>query len=443
MKSRTGVPVAPSALSAATGSWTIFDDKGDPLGFVAIDRIVAGRSCGGIRAGPSVTLEEIERIARVMTLKCGFAGLAAGGAKGGIIMPADARQEDRLVRLQAFGRGAAALLRSGVWSHGADMGTTEQDIAWVRYAAGLGGGAPGASRAKPPVENVHVSSGTAAGWTVALATEAALQALEIPLARARVAIQGVGTVGRAAAGALAATGARVVALSTLAGAVVDPKGLEVSALLRDSEQRGDAFTAGCAPRDALLDVACDALLLCAGTDALSVVDADRLQVRAVICGANLPFSAEVEQRLRAREVLVIPDFVASAGGVLGSTLIAMAGVTADELKRLLRQYFLPRVAVAIERARTARGSIADVAERMAWQLIAACEAAYADGERPEGLLPARLAAPSAAALRLLQRAERRLRDSPRLAWPARMLRRVTLREVERVLAATLALAVGT
>ncbi|MCX8004510.1 MAG: hypothetical protein N2688_06065 [Burkholderiaceae bacterium] len=437
-----GVPAALATLPARAGSWTITDDAGDILGFVAIDRLVAGRGCGGIRAGPRVTLQEIERIARVMTLKCAFAGLAAGGAKGGVIMPDGLSAEQRRARLRAFGVGAAALLRSGVWSHGADMGTTDRDIAVIRHAAGLEGGTVDAAGDDQGAHGADVSSGTAAGWTVALAAEAALQAMGIPLHQARVSIQGAGAVGRAAAAALAGHGARIVGMSTVAGAIIDAGGLDVPARLEAAQRLGDAFTAGAAPADALFELECDALLLCAGTDSLGAVAARALRVKAVVCGGNIAVTPEVERDLHARGLLVVPDFVASGGGVLGSTLVSAAGVSAQELQHLLRRYFKPRVEFAIARALSAGGTVAHEAEQMARRLIAACEAVYTADERPDGLLPERLAGRRAPPLRWLGRAERRLRGSRRLAMPARWLRRLRMGEVERVLAATLEIGRG-
>lgn len=111
---------------------------GATLGFLEIDRVVAGRCCGGIRASATVTAEELCRIAAVMTLKCSFVGLAAGGAKGGIVIQEGISPEQRVERLAACGRGLAAIFRSGTWSHGVDLGTTPDDLATIREGAGLG-----------------------------------------------------------------------------------------------------------------------------------------------------------------------------------------------------------------------------------------------------------------------------------------------------------------
>jgi glutamate dehydrogenase/leucine dehydrogenase len=422
-----------SALSP--GTWHVTDADGTVIGFVSIDRIVAGRSCGGIRAGPHITAQQIEQIARVMTLKCAFVGLAAGGAKGGVIVPQGFTEEQRTARLEAYGRAVAALLRSGIWSHGADMGTTDVDIARIRHAAGIGP-APSVSCAPQSTSTGDTSSGAAAGLTVALATEAALEALGIALRGARIAVQGAGAVGRAAMASLAGAGARIVAVSTLTGSLRDDRGLNVASMLEAACRLGDRFTAGGAPPEVLLTVPCDALILCGGTGSVDGPAADGIGARAVICGANIPFQDQVSDRLERRGVLVLPDFVASGGGVLGSTLVTAAGVGPGELEAILRRGFKPLVAETIARA-LARGTTVTVEARLrALRMVAACEAAYR-AERAATLLPDRLAPRATAPERLLLAAERRLRGSRRARPLARLLHGVAVARAERVWTASL------
>jgi glutamate dehydrogenase (NAD(P)+) len=416
------------------GSWSVNDPDGTLLGFVVIDRVVAGRSCGGIRGGPRVTATEIERIARVMTLKCGFVGLAAGGAKGGVLVPEEFTAEQRKARLTAYGRAAGALLRSGFWSHGADMGTTDQDIALIRHAAGMGP-PPGPASSLGAVARDDASSGRAAGLTVALSAEAALESLGIPLRGARIAVQGAGAVGRAAMASLAAAGARIVALSTIVGTLRDDHGLDVRAVLDELGRSGDKVASGGAPAEAVLSVRCDAMLLCAGSDTVDARVAERLDVRAVVCGANIPFTDDVGDRLEQRGILVLPDFVAGGGGVLGSTLVSAAGVRAPELEPILRRSFKPRVAQTLAASAAQGTTVAFEARTQALRAIAACDAAYGQ-MRPETLLPERLAPRDSGAVRLMLAAEQRLRGSTRLAPIARLLHGTAVARAERVLRAS-------
>lgn len=423
-------------MAFTPGAWHINDPDGTLLGFVVIDRVVAGRSCGGIRAGPRVTATEIERIARVMTLKCGFVGLAAGGAKGGVLVPEGFTAEQRTARLAAYGRAASALLRSGVWSHGADMGTTDHDIALIRHAAGIGP-LPGPVDSPAAVARGDASSGRAAGLTVALSAEAALESLGVPLQGARIAVQGAGAVGRAAMASLAAAGARIVALSTIVGTLRDDRGLDVRALLDELGRSGDNAASGGAPPQAVLAVPCDAVLLCAGSDTLDAQTAERLDARAVVCGANIPFTDDVGDRLEQRGILVLPDFVAGGGGVLGSTLVAAAGVRASELEPILRRSFKPRVTQTLAASAAQGTTVAFEARLRALRAIAACDAAYG-AMRPDTLLPERLAPSDSGPVRLMLAAERRLRGSTRLAPVARLLHGTAVARAERVLHASFA-----
>jgi glutamate dehydrogenase (NAD(P)+) len=428
------------AATNGSRSVRVSDPDGTLLGFVEVDRVVAGRCCGGIRAGPTVTADEIRRIAEVMTLKCGFAGLAAGGAKGGVIVPDGFTSLQRAARLEAFGRAAAPLLRSGVWSHGADMGTTDADIARIRYAAGIGPD-PGPPDSAPVASKGDASSGHAAGLTVALCVEATLESLGLPVRDARIAVQGAGAVGRAAMASLASAGARIVAVSTIAGTLRREDGLDVESVLDGLERAGDRFAANGEPADAVLSTDCDAMLLCAGSGTLDSMASERLQARVVACGANIPFKVGVEDRLNARGILVLPDFVAGSGGVLGSTLVTVAGVTSDELEAILRRRFKPLVSQTLAAASTRGTTVADEARCRALRVIAACEAAYGS-VRPDTLLPERLAPRDPMPLRLAIEVERRIRGSLRLGALTRLLHGPAVARVERVLSASLATGAG-
>jgi glutamate dehydrogenase (NAD(P)+) len=422
------------AMPAAPGAWRVVDNDGALLGFVAIDRIVAGRGCGGIRAHPAVTAQELVRIARVMTLKCAYAGLAVGGAKGGVILPAGFSPAQRLQRLLAFGRAAAALLRSGVWSHDADLGTTERDIAVIRHAAGLGA-MPAAASATPAPQ---FSSGRIAGLTTALAAEAALAARGIGVPSARIAVQGAGKVGRAAARALAEAGARIVAISTRAGALAAEDGLDLRSVFERLDKSPNESLQGMAPPEALFDVACDALLLCGGHDVLDDDSADRVAAPIIVCGANIPFDDEVAARLHARGITVVPDFVAGAGGVLGSTLASAAGASVDEVEQMMRRYFTVLLARTFERAFKRGTTVAVEARRRAELVIAACESLYGN-ERPPTLLPDRLVPAASWPMRLALAAERFVRGSPRRERVTRPLHLAALARAEEIMYAAMSI----
>jgi glutamate dehydrogenase (NAD(P)+) len=428
----TGSPrdASRSSRPDVTLSLRIEATSGAPLGFLEIDRVVAGRCCGGVRASPSVDARELRRLARIMTLKCGYLGLASGGAKAGIVLEPGATLAERAARIRAFGLAIGSLVQSGFYSLGSDLGTTQADVASIRGSAGLSTGTdPGSS------------SGDFAGLTVALCTVAALRARGIEPRGARVAVQGAGAVGLATMAALRYEGVRIVAAATIAGTLVRESGLDVDALL-EGARRGDSFVAGAGTRSprAVLDVECDVLIPCAGSGTIDAAAAANLPTSIVVCGANDPFAAGTEERLRARHVLVVPDFVANGGGVLGSTLASAVGATPREIDALMRRHFLPRVAATLDLAAKLEEPVAEPARRQALRFLAECDQVYG-WTRPPSLLPEALAPPPSPGSRILLALERRARGSRKLAPLGRRLRPLALQRVDGVLRS--ALVVGT
>jgi glutamate dehydrogenase (NAD(P)+) len=405
-------------------------ETGEPVGFLEVDRIVAGRSCGGVRITPTLSPMELRRSARVATLKNGYARVAAGGLKAGILLQRNADPAQRLARLEAFGRALGPFLRDGICSLGHGLGAKPEDVLVILRAAGL-----------PVSSGFEQNNGPPTGLTVALATLAALRARAIDPSRARVCIQGAGAVGRATMSILHREGVRVVAAATSAGTLVRESGLDVDALL-EGARRGDSFVAGAGTRSprAVLDVECDVLIPCAGSGTIDAAAAANLPTSIVVCGANDPFAAGTEERLRARHVLVVPDFVANGGGVLGSTLASAVGATPREIDALMRRHFLPRVAATLDLAAKLEEPVAEPARRQALRFLAECDQVYG-WTRPPSLLPEALAPPPSPGSRILLALERRARGSRKLAPLGRRLRPLALQRVDGVLRS--ALVVGT
>jgi glutamate dehydrogenase (NAD(P)+) len=404
---------------------------GAALGFLEIDRVVGGRACGGVRMTASVGPEELARLARIMTLKCGYYGLAAGGAKAGVRAAPGDGAAARAARLEAFGRALAPILATGLYSFGCDLGTTPADIARMRRAAGLGG-AEGPAGGGP-------SSGDLAGLTIALAAVAALRARGIDPRGARVAIQGAGAVGLATARRLALEGARIVAIATVAGSIERAEGFDVATLTAAARREGDAFVLGAgearAPQ-AVLEARCDVLVPCAGSGSVDRAAAAALEAAVVVAGANDPFGPGAEEVLHARGALVVPDFVANGGGVLGSTL-ACAGAGPDEVETVIRRRLAPRVAATIAAALARGEPVPAVAAREALRATEAIDAAYGRA-RPPSLLPEVLAPRPGPVRRALLALEARSRGSRRLGALGRRLRHRAAARLDEIVAAALA-----
>ena len=277
---------------------------------VAVDNTACGPSIGGVRMAADVSTEEAFRLARAMTLKNAAAGLAHGGGKSVIYgdpkMPAVGKQ--RLIR--AF---ASAIRDLVDYIPGPDMGTDEVAMAWVHDEIGRSVGLP-REFGGIPLDEIG-----ATGFGLTAAIDVAARHVGLDLKGARVAVQGFGSVGKHAARFLGEKGAVLVAASDTQATISSPEGLDVAALIAHKDAGGslkDFPQARAVKPDAVIDVPCDIWIPAARPDVITADNVRRLQTRIVAQGANIPCTTEAEQALAARNVLVLPDFIANAGGVI-------------------------------------------------------------------------------------------------------------------------------
>jgi glutamate dehydrogenase (NAD(P)+) len=277
---------------------------------LVVDNVARGPALGGLRMAPDVTLEECARLARAMTLKNSAAGLAHGGGKS--VLAGDPRMpaadKERLIR--AF---AHALRNESDYIFGPDMGTDEGCMAWVKDETGRASGLPA------EIGGIPLDEFGATGWGLCQCAEVAAPFAKIPLAGARVAVQGFGAVGKHAARFLAERGAILVAASDTSGTVHEPRGLDIAALI-GWKDAGKAFR-DCPQgrrldREAILDAECDIWIPAARPDVVREDNVARLRTKLVLQGANIPFTPGAEETLARQGVLVMPDFIANAGGVI-------------------------------------------------------------------------------------------------------------------------------
>ncbi len=286
-------------------------------GVLVIDNTARGVGKGGTRMSPTVSVGEVARLARVMTWKWAGVDLFYGGAKAGIV--ADPASPDKEAILRAFARALSnEVPREYVM--GLDMGLTENDAAIVQDELGDRGAAVGTPE---HLGGVAYDKLGVTGFGVAEAADAAAQYLQLPLNGARVAIQGCGAVGLAAASRFAELGATVVAVSTARGALHDPAGLDVHGLQAARKEHGDDFVTrhhqgAVIPPGRELTVDCDILVPAALQDVIDDTTAHRIKAKLVVEGANLPTSPLAQSILAERGIAVLPDFVANAGGVVAA-----------------------------------------------------------------------------------------------------------------------------
>lgn len=295
----------------------VSDTRTGMRGVLVVDNTARGMGKGGTRMSPSVSVGEVARLARVMTWKWAGVDLFYGGAKAGIRF--DPASPDKEAALRAFVRA----LRNEVpreYVLGLDMGLTEADAAIVQDEAGDRGAAVGTPRALGgvPYDELGIT-----GFGVAEVAAAAAASSGVELAGGRVAIQGFGAVGAAAAQRFAELGATVVAISTARGGLHDPAGLDVAKLLALKESVGDDVVTEYPGGTRLsigkeLLVPAEVVVPAALQDVIDEAVAGRMSARIVVEGANLPTSERAQTVLRERGVVLVPDFIANAGGVVAA-----------------------------------------------------------------------------------------------------------------------------
>ena len=297
-------------------------------GILVVDNVAMGPSIGGVRIAPDVSVEECFRLARAMTFKNAAAGLSHGGGKmvifGDPKMPKE--QKERLMR------AAAAALRNEVdYIFGPDMGTNEECMAWVRDENGRSVGLP------REIGGIPLDEIGATGWGVRHAAEVALGFMNIELKHATVAIQGFGSVGKHAARFLAEQGAKIIAANDTQGTIFNQDGLDIGALfkLKDEGKSVIDHAGGRAlRRDDIIDIECDIWIPAARPDVISEDNAHRLKTRLVVQGANIPITLGAEKLLHERGVVIIPDFIANAGGVICAAREYHGATTASALQAI-------------------------------------------------------------------------------------------------------------
>ncbi len=350
------------------GEWSAGRDRGGPEivelgsvpGFVVFDLPGVPMSAGGTRLAPDVSVAEVALLARAMTYKFAVLGEPVGGAKAGVRGdPADIAGKAAL--MARFCAEIGPLADAGRFLTGPDMGTAEEDFAPLRARRA----APAAIAAVVggvPFEDLLT------GYGVAVAAEAALSARWGWGWEGRsVAIEGFGKVGGGVAREVTRRGGRVVAVSTVAGYITDPSGLDVEVLLALRRVHGDACVARYgrpAGPPARLFTAVTADVLVPGTrpGAIGAREARSLPpgVRVVAPAANVPYTARGAEELRRRGIVALPDFVCNAGAVIGYR--SAAGATPGEVLAAVEDKITQLI---LEALRHRDGPLAGACERAA------------------------------------------------------------------------------
>ena len=328
---------------------------------VVVDNVAAGPAIGGTRMAPDVSLDECFRLARSMTLKNAAAGLPHGGAKSVIFADPVMNIEAKETLIRAF---AQAIKPISDYIPGPDMGTNEAAMAWIKDEGGQCAGLP------TELGGIPLDEIGATAFGVVASADVAKDRLHMSLEGARVAMQGFGAVGKHASRFFAEQGSILVAAADSSGAVHEPNGLDLAALMEHVESgRKICDFKGGEPlqRDSIIGVDCDILVPAARPDVIRADNQATVKAKLIVPGANIGVTERAEARLYKRGVLCVPDFIANAGGVICAAVEYSGGTgkqafqtidekvrsnTAEMLERTNRDQILPRAAaVAMARER--------------------------------------------------------------------------------------------
>lgn len=325
-----------------------YDKNSDLMGYLAVDSTINGRSAGGLRMLPDVSEEEIIGLARAMTLKYGFLGADAGGAKAGVLIRENASPEERLQRLNSFAMAIKPFIRNNFYRPFPDMGTDVTDISSLLQFCGL----------KPLSRMRKWDSGLFTGMSVVTGLIKAFNYLGIEPRETTLAIEGLGKVGASVARNFAERGGKVVAVSTRFGAIHSPKGLHAERLMELRRKHGDRLVdfygeaEKIEPSD-LLELDVDALSPCARHGSINAGNAPSIKAKVVSPGANNPVTAEAEDILFKRDILCLPDFITNCGGALGLRL-SLAGLGERAVEEFVFRHVGSGITRIVETSRKAR-----------------------------------------------------------------------------------------
>ena len=280
-----------------------------------------GPGKGGVRFHQDVTLSEVMALSAWMSIKNAAVNVPYGGAKGGIRVDPSLLSRGELERMTRRYTSEIGIIIGPTKDIPApDVNTNEQIMAWMMdtYSMNEGATATGVVTGKPIDLGGSLGRRDATGRGVYTVGVEAARHIGLDIATSRLAVQGFGNVGGVAARLFAQAGARVVAVQDHGGTIYREAGLDVPSLLAHVAQAGTVagfLQAEVLANDLFWDVDCDILIPAALEQQITHLNAGRIKARMVIEGANGPTTPQADDILQERNILVLPDVIANAGGV--------------------------------------------------------------------------------------------------------------------------------
>lgn len=306
---------------------TVYDAKTGMKGFLVIDNTARGPGKGGIRMTPTITAEEVFRLARTMTWKNALADIPFGGAKGGIISPPENKPELKKEYIQSYARALKPFIPKR-YIAGPDVNTGEREMEWFVEATGNWRSATGKPAnlcmelfGKPGERCGIPHEFGSTGFGVAQATAIAAKKAGIDIKGATVAIHGFGNVGTFTFEFLTEMGAKIIALADRHTALHAPKGFDpkaIAALIKSKKHLAEYKNAERISAEAFWKVPVDILIPASVTDVINESNYRGIKAKIIVEAGNIPMREAIEEKLAKQGILIVPDFLANAGGVISS-----------------------------------------------------------------------------------------------------------------------------
>ncbi|MBR5235873.1 MAG: Glu/Leu/Phe/Val dehydrogenase [Clostridia bacterium] len=285
---------------------------------------VRGPAKGGIRYHQNVDINEVKALAAWMTFKCAVVNIPYGGGKGGIIVNPSELSKGELCRMtRRFTTMISPIIGPDKDVPAPDVGTNGEIMGWIvdTYSLLNGHSVPGVVTGKPVGIGGSLGRLEATGRGIMLTTKHILEKLGKKLSESTIAVQGMGNVGSITAKLVSAEGGRVVAVSDVSGGIYKEDGLDIPAILAHISVRGqllDSYEEAGIKRISngeLLELPVDILVPAALENQINADNADRIQAKLIVEGANGPTTVEADEILAKKGIVLVPDILANAGGV--------------------------------------------------------------------------------------------------------------------------------
>lgn len=307
---------------------------------------------GGIRYHESVTLSEVAGLAMLMTFKNSLVQLPLGGAKGGITVdPTKLSRTEKQNMTRRYTSEISNFIGPEIDIPAPDVGTDAQTMAWIMdtYSQEKGYAVPAVVTGKPLEIGGSLGREGATGRGAIYCMEEMCNKVGLKTGNLTVAIQGFGNVGTFAAQCASELGSKVVAVSDVQGGIYNSKGLDIPKLLAHykAKRTFEGFE-NCEriSNEDLLALKVDVLIPAALDGVINKTNANAVQAKYIVEGANGPISNEAEETLNKKGTLIVPDILANSGGVIVSYFEWVQDMSSyfwseDEVNQKLRQMMVP------------------------------------------------------------------------------------------------------